>query len=55
MQKLETKGVKNFEYIMSVDVARMDGEDNTVMMIFKLRWFKNHVGCTPNEYRLYDS
>ena len=43
LQKLETKGVKNFEYIMSVDVARMDGEDNTVMMIFKLRWFKNHV------------
>ena len=19
------------------------------------RWFENHVGCTPNEYRLYDS
>lgn len=43
LEKLECNGVSNFEYIMSVDVARIDGEDNTVMMVFKLRWFKTHV------------
>lgn len=40
---LETEGVNSFEYIMSVDVARIAGQDNTVMDVFKLHWFANHV------------
>lgn len=43
LTKLECNGVSNFEYIMSIDVARMEGEDNTVIMVFKLRWAKDHV------------
>ena len=41
--KIECNGVSNFEYVMSIDVARMEGEDNTVIMVFKLRWSKDHV------------
>lgn len=33
---IETTGFSNYEYIMSIDVARISGEDNTVMMIFKM-------------------
>lgn len=40
---IETKGVDEFEYVMAVDVARIDGQDNTIMMIFKLHWFSDHV------------
>lgn len=40
---LETSGVDSFEYIMSIDVARIAGQDNTVMDVFKLHWFANHV------------
>lgn len=43
LMNLETKGVGDFEYIMSIDVARMEGEDNTIMMVFKLRWGEDHV------------
>ena len=45
LEHIETSGVANFEYIMSVDVARVDGGDNSVVDIFKLRWFKDHVEC----------
>lgn len=40
---IETKGVGKFEYIMAVDVARIKDQDNTIMMVFKLRWYKNRV------------
>lgn len=43
LMNLETKGVGDFEYIMAIDVARMEGEDNTIMMVFKLRWSEDHV------------
>lgn len=43
LTKIECNGVSNFEYVMSIDVARMEGEDNTVIMVFKLRWAKDHV------------
>lgn len=42
LMHIETKGNDMFEYIMSVDVARIDGQDNTVMMVFKLHWFSDH-------------
>lgn len=42
---IEVDGVDNFEYIMSVDVARVDGGDNSIIDVFKLRWFKDHVEC----------
>lgn len=36
-------GNNKFEYIMSVDIARMKGEDNTIIMVFKLKWVKEHI------------
>lgn len=45
LQHIETKGVKGFEYIMSLDVARVNGGDNSIVNIFKLHWFKDHVEC----------
>ena len=45
LQHIETSGVKGFEYIMSVDVARVKGGDNSIVKIFKLHWFKDHVEC----------
>ena len=45
LQHIETSGVKGFEYIMSVDVARVKGGDNSIIKIFKLHWFKDHVEC----------
>lgn len=43
LQHIETEGVKGFEYIMSIDVARVAGHDNTIIDVFKLHWFKDHV------------
>lgn len=40
---IETKGINQFEYIMSIDVARMEGKDNTIIYVFKLHWFSDHA------------
>lgn len=45
LQHIETKGVNGFEYIMSLDVARVQGGDNTIINVFKLHWFADHVEC----------
>lgn len=42
LQHIETSGVGTFEYAMSVDVARVEGNDNTIIFVFKLRWFGDH-------------
>lgn len=42
---IETSGVDGFEYIMSLDVARVNGGDNSILNVFKLHWFKDHVEC----------
>ncbi len=42
LQHIETSGVAPFEYVMSVDVARVEGNDNTIIFVFKLRWFGDH-------------
>lgn len=43
LNHIETKGVGNFDYIMSIDVARSEGKDNTIIYVFKLHWFSQHV------------
>lgn len=43
LDHIETKGVANFQYIMSIDVARSEGQDNTIIYVFKLHWFSQHV------------
>lgn len=43
IQHIETKGVENFEYIMSLDVARMKGGDNTICQVWKMEYYKNHM------------
>lgn len=43
LEHIELKGDSNYEYIMSVDVARVEGQDNTVIMVFKLKWRKDHI------------
>ena len=40
---LETEGVKGYEYIMGLDVARVEGNDNTVAHIVKLVPRKGHI------------
>lgn len=45
LYKIETSGVKDYEYIMSLDVARVEGGDNTILNVYKLHWFKDHVEC----------
>ncbi len=42
LKHIETSGYDEFEYIMSVDVARVEGKDNTVIYVFKLHWFVDH-------------
>lgn len=42
---IETSGVGDFEYIMSLDVARSEGKDNTICDVFKLHWYEDHVEC----------
>jgi hypothetical protein len=43
LKHLEMSALKNYEYIMSLDVARVEGQDNTIAHIFKLVWRKNHL------------
>lgn len=45
LMHIETSGVGDFEYIMSVDVARSEGKDNTICDVFKLHWYQDHVEC----------
>lgn len=45
LYKIETSGLKDYEYIMSLDVARVEGGDNTILNVYKLHWFKDHVEC----------
>lgn len=45
LQHIESRGVKGFEYIMSLDVARSNGRDNTIANVFKLHWYDDHVEC----------
>lgn len=45
LMHIETSGVGDFEYIMSVDVARSEGKDNTICDVFKLHWYEDHVEC----------
>lgn len=40
---IETCADKISEYVISIDVARISGEDNTVINVFKLQWKKGHV------------
>ena len=40
---IETSGVGDFEYIMSLDVARVEGGDNSILDVFKLHWYEDHV------------
>ena len=42
---LEMQGINDFEYVMSIDVARTEGQDNTIIDVFKLHWFADHVEC----------
>ena len=42
LENYETLGYENFHYIMAVDVARQEGQDNTIIMIFKLIWVNDH-------------
>lgn len=42
---IETSGVDGFEYIMSLDVARIAGGDNSILNVYKLHWFEDHVEC----------
>lgn len=43
LKRLETKGSEEFQYIMSIDVARKEGQDNTIIDIFKVIWCKDHA------------
>jgi hypothetical protein len=43
LEHIEMDGINDFEYIMSVDVAREEGQDNTVIDVFKMHWYDNHV------------
>lgn len=45
LNHIETSGIPEFEYIMSLDVARVEGGDNSVINVYKLHWFKDHVEC----------
>lgn len=36
LKHIETFGLDNYEYVMSIDVARVEGGDNTIVHIFKL-------------------
>lgn len=42
LDHFETNGDSIFHYIMAVDVARQEGQDNTIIMIFKLIWVNDH-------------
>lgn len=40
---IEITGRKEFEYLVSIDVARTEGSDNSIVNVFKLRWYSDHV------------
>lgn len=43
LDHIELDGINGFEYVMSIDVARQQGQDNTVIDVFKLHWFSDHI------------
>lgn len=43
LKHIELFGNKNYEYIMSLDVARVEGGDNSIVHVFKLVWKKNYL------------
>ncbi len=43
LKHIEILGKKNYEYIMGLDVARVEGQDNTIAHIIKLVPRKGHV------------
>lgn len=43
LKTIEVQGVSNHEYIMAIDVARMEGKDNTIIMVFKMRERSDHI------------
>lgn len=43
LKNIETHGLSKYEYIMSLDVARVEGGDNTICHVFKLVWRKSHL------------
>lgn len=43
LKHIETNGIKDYEYIMSIDVARVEGNDNTIIHILKLVPRKGYV------------
>ena len=42
LDHIETEGINGFEYVMSIDVARVEGHDNTIIDVFKLHWYTDH-------------
>jgi len=42
LMHIELSGYDNFDYVMSIDVARVEGSDNTIIDVFKLHWFPDH-------------
>lgn len=43
LEHIELIGYDEFEYLMSIDVAREEGQDNTVIDVFKLHWYNDHI------------
>lgn len=43
LKHLEMQGNKDYEYIFGLDIARVEGGDNTIVHVFKLVWKKNHL------------
>ena len=43
LDHVETHQMGDFEYVMSIDVARVKGNDNTIIDVFKLHWGKDHA------------
>lgn len=41
LMHVETQQESKFDYILSVDVARVEGQDNTVFMAWKIHWTKS--------------
>ncbi len=42
LDHIETSGYDEFEYVMAIDVARVEGKDNTIIDVFKLHWYMDH-------------
>lgn len=43
LEHIEVKGNELFEYIMSLDVARISGNDNTICQVWKMIYKKDHL------------